>query len=546
MRKNIVFLFIFLVIYIKNDEVNNQQELNENLDSNEQNENFESNEQNEQNFINEDDENLEIFPETQYVVELTDDNFDEFIKSNTQVLVLFYHQNYEQCYDFIPKYIKLAESYKQENQDLIFGRMNAKINLEALNINSGNEYPSLKLYINGKPNNYPYYYNEMDVMKFLTKKLVNPILERNNFDTIKSETENYTQFFISTLNSETEKEKYENLKKVAEKYDVIFDIFNCIECKSQFQSDLIVYKLQSEVIIEKYDNSSFSFESFDYFIRKHFRLFKDELNSLDFSLIDGKNITTVIYFRENENEEDSQKDLMFSNLHLQYEGKYIITYSDIKDSAPAEDAKEFFNLERQDLPIVKIFDPNTLEIFTYQGEIIKEKIIEFITKYENKELTRDKNSEKVPLEQSSSVYYLVGKTFKEEIYNGALNYIVLFLSYEEEADQLSNDIYFNITNLSDKYRKLNDYRIKFGLINLFYNEIDEKIEDIPLLGLYINGKKDAPLFFNNFDVDEIEYWISSNLGWKEIPQLIVNEPDNNDEEINSNVNDDDDLSKADL
>ena len=47
----------------------------------------------------------------------------------------------------------------------------------------------------------------MDLMKFLTKKLVNPILERNNFDTIKSETENYTQFFISTLNSETEKEK---------------------------------------------------------------------------------------------------------------------------------------------------------------------------------------------------------------------------------------------------------------------------------------------------------------------------------------------------
>ena len=37
-----------------------------------------------------------------------------------------------------------------------------------------------------------------------------------------------------------------------------------------------------------------------------------------------------------------------------------------------------------------------------------------------------------------------------------------------------------------------------------------------------------------------------NLGWKEIPQLIVNEPDNNDEEINSNVNDDDDLSRADL
>ena len=534
MRKSIVFLVIFLIIYIKNDEVDNQQ-LNQkgNVDSNEE------------NIENEDKDNIDIFPDTQYVVEITDNNFNEIIKNNANVLILFYHQNYEQCYDFIPKYIKLAELYKQKNQDLIFGRMNAEINLESVKINSKNEYPSLKLYINENPNDFPYLFDENYVIKFLTKKLINPILERNNFNIIKEETNNFTQYFISTINSENEKEKYENLKQIAGNYDDVFDIFNCVECKSQLQSDLVLYKLDPEEKIEKYDNSSFSIESIDYFIKKHYRIVNEELNSLDFSLIFGENITMISYFRENENEQDTQKDLIFSNLHLKYEGKYIITHSDIKDSDTAEECKEFFNLDIHDLPIVKMYDPKTSETFTYQGEITNEKIIEFIIKYENKELKRDKISENVPLEQPSSIFYLVSKTFKEEIYNGALNYVVLFLSYEKDTDELATDIYSNLTSLSDKYRKLNDYRIKFGIINLFYNEIDEKIEETPLLGLYINGKKDNPIFFNNFDIDEIEYWISNNLGWKEIPQDIDSDSNNNNDDNNSDINDDD-LSRADL
>ena len=110
---------------------------------------------------------------------------------------------------------------------------------------------------------------------------------------------------------------------------------------------------------------------------------------------------------------------------------------------------------------------------------------------------------------------------------------------------MATDIYSNLTSLSDKYRKLNDYRIKFGIINLFYNEIDEKIEETPLLGLYINGKKDNPIFFNNFDIDEIEYWISNSLGWKEIPQDIDSDSNINNDDNNSDINDDD-LSRADL
>ncbi len=175
--------------------------------------------------------------------------------------------------------------------------------------------------------------------------------------------------------------------------------------------------------------------------------------------------------------------------------------------------------------------------YSYKEEITKEKIVDLINKYEKNELIREKNSEQIPNEEEDpniSFHYLVGKTFNKEIYNGSLNYIVFFSKNnnednEEESEKLNN-MYNNLTYLSEKYQLLKEKRIKFGIINLEYNDIDYVVDEIPSIGLFIDGKKDKPIFYKgDIQSEKIEKWIFDSLGY-DIPTESINDNVVEDEE----------------
>lgn len=542
-------LFLSLLIFInsqdekKEDNSNNSNKENENkIESNDKNKNINEHEENEEQDID-----IEIFPESEYIIDLNDNTMNETIHNNSYVLVFFYNQHYESCKDIIPIYINIAKQFKEKYSNIIFGKINGKKNFETVFLNGVSSYPALMFYVNITNYYYTDYFNEESMKKFIEKKIKNPILERNNFEEIKGEIKNRTLYFVSTINPETENKKYENLRDIASKYDDIFDIFNCINCREKTQSDLTLFKIFPEEEIIKYDNLSFSNESIDYFVRKYYRNNKEKLNHLDFVFVFRYNQTFILYIRDNKKEEDVKKDEIFQNLHLQYEGKYIITYTDIENTTIGNYVKGLFLLENNEMPIVKIYNPENFSSYSYNGEITKENIIDLITKYENNELIREKNSEPIQTDLDSSLFYLVGKNFYQEIYNASLNYIVLFMGGENAYDDNSEYLYENLTYLAEKYKVLNETRIKFGAINLDFNEIDEKIEIKPSIGIYLDGKKDKPIFYNGtIDSNSIERWIYDCLGWENIPSWIPESEKNENENMNETKSDNVDHEKSDL
>ena len=546
MKKIWILLLLSLLIFInsqdekKDENSNNINKENETkIESNEEKKNLSEHEEN-----GEQDVDIEIFPESEYIIDLTDDTINETVHNNSYLLVFFYSQYYENCKDIIPIYIKIAKEFKEKGSDIVFGKVNGKKNFETVFVNGVSSYPALMFYINVTNYYYTDYFNEESIKKFIEKKLKNPILERNSIEEIKEEIKNRTLYFISTINPETEKEKYEHLRDVAKKYDDLFDIFNCIKCKEKTESDLTLIKVIPDEEIIKYDNVSFTNESIDYFVRRYYRNNKEKLNHLDFIFTFRYNQTFVLYLRDNEKEEDVKKDEIFKNLHLQYEGKYIITYTDIENTTIGNFAKNLFIIEKKEMPVVKIYNPENFSSYSYDGEITKENIIDFITKYENNELIREKNSESIQIDLDSALFYLVGKNFYQQIYNESLNYVVLFLGGENNYNDYTEFLYENLTYLAEKYRALNETRIKFGSINLDYNEIDEEIEIKPSIGIYLDGKKDKPIFYNGtIDTDSIERWIYDCLGWENIPSWNPEKKEN--ETMNDNKNDKVDNEKSD-
>ena len=542
----IILLISFLIfVYAQDDQNDNQ---NDNDDNNQDNQNdnddnYQDNQNdNDDNYQDNQNDNIKIeFPDTEFVIEMKDDSIDDLIKKNYNSLIYFYKDNYEECKYFVEPFINIAKKYKEEGTNILFGRINCNLNKESITKFSITTYPTLLLFIDGIKYEFPFLLEESYVIKFIEKRVVNPIFERKNQNEIKAETINNTLYFVATFNHENDKEKYENLKEIAFKYADYFDIYNCEECKTYYGNEFTLIKNDPNEEIIKYDNSSFSKESIEFFIRKYHRYNAEQLTSYDIQFLEKYNQTIILYVRSKDNEADKDKDEIFWKLNEQYEGKYIITYADIHDELISDDVRIYFNVDEYELPIVKIFNPLTNNFYSYKGEVTIEKIVDLINKYENNQLQRDKKSEIIDKQDNSLVFYLVGKNFYDEIVNGSLNYLVLFGSYEVDWDNKTGDIYYSLTYLSKKYKNLNDFRIKFGFINLLFNEINEKVDKVPSIALYVNGKKNSPIFYNGeYETDEIEKWFSNLLGWKEIPQYEDNENDddyNNYNDDNSNQND---------
>ena len=523
----------------QSDTDNNYQD---NQNDNSDNDNFKDDQNDSDNF--QDGNNIIVnFPESEYVIEVNDDTIDDLINKNSHSLIYFYKQNYEECQYFVQPFINIAKKYKEEGTNILFGRINLSLNKETIDKYSITSFPTILLFIDGVKYEYTFLLEESLLIKFIEKRVVNPIIERKNGNEINAETINTSLYFVGTFSPENDKEKYENLKEIAFKYADFFDIYNCEECKSYYGNEFTLIKNGPSEDIIKYDNTSFTKESFEFFIRKYYRYNAEQLTGNDIQFIQKFNQTIIVYIRKKDNEVDKDKDEIFWKLNEQYEGKYIITYADIYDELISDNVKLYFNVEEYELPLVKLYDPISTDFYIYKGDITLEKMIDFITKYENNEIVREKKSELITKQDNDLVFYLVGKNFYDEIVNGSLNYLVLFGSYEDGWDNQTSDFYYSLTYLSKKYKKLNDFRIKFGFINLAYNEIDEKIEQLPALALYVNGRKNTPVFYNGKnEFGEIEKWFSNILGWKEIPHYDQDDIDNDDD---TNVINDDSSSQKD-
>ena len=126
MKKIYILLLLSLLIFInsqdekKDDNSNDNNKENENKkESNDEKKNLTENIENEEQDID-----IEIFPESEYIIDLTDNTINETVHNNSYVLVFFYNQYYDRCKEIIPIYIKLAKEFKEKGSDIIFGKVN--------------------------------------------------------------------------------------------------------------------------------------------------------------------------------------------------------------------------------------------------------------------------------------------------------------------------------------------------------------------------------------------------------------------------------------
>lgn len=89
-----------------------------------------------------------------YIVELNDGNFKQFIQSHPFVMVKFYNPGCSNCKAMAPEYDKVAANIYNSKRPYIIAGIQVSTNENTANEQMISQLPALKLFIRGKPIDY--------------------------------------------------------------------------------------------------------------------------------------------------------------------------------------------------------------------------------------------------------------------------------------------------------------------------------------------------------------------------------------------------------
>ena len=444
----------------------------------------------------EEQEKKNLFPKSENILELNQDDYEDLIKDNRYIIILFYTQWCEQC----KKAMSILEQisiYCKENNDFIITRIDTDKNQDLAEKFFLSKLPSIYYIIDSNLKKYSGIISYDEIKDFIDLKLRGPIIK---FKTINEINDFVNRKKITILTTQPN----EIFKSVSKKYEDLIYFSQCItnECKEKYEnSNIILLKNYDEKIV-KFDNKTLSSDSLIYFISKYSVEKGGILNNLGMQFLFKFKRTTLIYFRSQNNSDLIKFDSIIKKVANDYNEKMYFFTSDITGDDFSIKIGNFFKLEIEDIPSIQIFDltgifgkVNSYEFdykyynnnenkFYFNEEILNKFIQDF---YKGK---IEKKMESEPIPKDNFAYMtVVGKNFNDIVLLNNKNIIVLFIS---ESCLKCNDASMKFVELATKYNKdLPNYKIEFRIMNLSFNSLKNlTINKFPSVLLYkINDKK---------------------------------------------------------
>ena len=482
------------------------------------------------------------FEENKNVIDLNDNNFQEFIKNNNKIILLFYSKQCLYCENILNELNKLSIYFKNNN----FKYKIIKIDFEKNPIISKEYYiktvPKLFIINNQKPKFYKFNNDFQSILNYIY------LLSNDNFkivDDIKDINTFINKNFIILLNTyNKESNEYYLFKNISKNFidSHLFLTCNLNECYQKFKkNNIYILKLQDEKIV-KFNDSILNKEKLLNFISKFSLPIGKDLNPFNIHLLFKFKIPAIFYFRDSNNLTQIHLDNIIKEIGLEFRDKFLSFTLDIKGNEFFEEAKKVFQIFSEDLPCIFIYDlskdtnQKPKYIMSYKYKINKENIKNFIKKFLNNSLEQISKSEPIPKIQLFPFVTVVGRTYDRELYKEIKTIVFLYINMECDKCQQALNI---IGELSAKYqRDLNDTSFVFKEILLGLNEIKfPKINKFPTILLFYPDNKDNPIEYKgNLYSWELEKWLAQKFKWKKIPDWDKNITKLKEEKQSNNFN----------
>ena len=468
--------------------------------------------------IKTEEEKKNLFPPSDNIIELDQDDYDGYVKENRYIILIFYTQWCEQCMKAMSILEEIAK-YCKENNDFIILRVDTDKNQYLAENLLLSKLPSIYYIIDSSPKKYSGIVSYDEIKEFIELKLKGPIIR---FKTL-NEIDNFVNKKKITLLSTQPNEIFKSLSK---KFEDIIYFSQCVtnECKEKYNSDIVLLKNYDEKII-KFNNETISKESITDFLRKYSIEKGGIINQLGMQFLFQFKKTTLIYFRNQNNSDFTKYDKIIKEVANKYNEKMYFFISDIEGDDFSIKIGNFFNIQEDDIPSIQIFDltkiygkVNSYEFNLKDNKINKENLEKFIDDFYKGKLEKKLESEPIP-QDAFSYMTVVGKNFNEVVFLSNKNVIVLFIN---DNCKKCDDASMKFVELATKYNKdLKSDKIEFRIINLSHNSIKYfTINKFPSVYLFKVKQKDKPIeyeFNNNIISKDLEEWAFKLCELGEIP-----------------------------
>ena len=358
------------------------------------------------------------------VLVLTDSNFDEQITKHEYLLVEFYAPWCGHCKKLAPEYAKAAATLRKEN--IYIGKVDATVEKSTAEKFKIEGFPTLKLFVKGKPVEYTGGRTEAEIVNWMRKKTGPPSKELKTVE----EVEDFKKASeVAVVYFGKPGEGFDSYVSNAKLFDDVA-FAHCHEdaCATHFSAES-----GSVVMFKNFDDGrnnlapGFTEETFKSFIDSNSVPTVMKFDEKSAQVIFGKAIPGLFLYRDKNSENAANLDKMFNEVGAKLKGKIQAVLTGITEGLETRLA-EYIGVTSADLPSVRIHDTrNDLKKYNMQGEITAENIMKFVEDWESGKLKPHLKSEEIPEKQEENgVYVLVGKAFNDVVMDPTKDVLVEF------------------------------------------------------------------------------------------------------------------------
>lgn len=430
------------------------------------------------------------------VLVLTNDNFDEALKSNKYLLVEFYAPWCGHCKALAPEYAKAAGSLKSEQSEIRLGKVDATVHSELSEKFKVRGYPTLKFFIDQQPIDYSGGRTSDEIIAWLKKKSGPAAITLTTADELKKFQDDNEVAVVGVFKSadSTEAQAFQNVAKTVD--SVAFALTT-----EAAVIDALKAKPDTIVLLKKFDEGRNDFSSDAKITEAEIRTFiasnqlplVNEFNQETAQKIFGGDIKVHNLLFDSKKSANYESHISeFKSAASKFKGKSIFVLIDT-DVDENERILEFFGLKRDNVPQLRLISLGA-DMVKYKPESddLSAKTIEsFVQSFFDGKLKPHLLSQDVPADwDAKPVKVLVGKNFNEVAKDKSKTVLVEFYApwcghckqlapiYDELGEKFADrSSEFVIAKIDSTQNELEDIKIQsFPTIKLFPKGSDEVID----------------------------------------------------------------------
>lgn len=444
-------------------------------------------------------------PEEDDVLVLDGKTFEEAIKSNPFILVEFYAPWCGHCKQFAPEYSAAAKQLKQANPPVPLAKIDATAEYKLAEEHGVRGYPTIRLFVDGKDQEYTGGRTEQSVVTWVTKKVGPPAVSLADVAAAEAFEKGNSLAVIGLFDEATSRAAFETAARQLE--DVMFAYTTAAPVIAR-------YNLQAPAVrmLFPHDERAANFEGdvqnadeLEKFVTSYRHPLVTPFSGETAPELFGDGRTILFLFRDND-DKGKKAEQEVRKAAPSFGRRLLVS---IAGSSEPMDQRlmDYVSVEPEELPTVRLVASPMASMTKYRlegGDVTEAAVVGFVREYEAGRLKPHLKSEAPPASQPGPVVTVVGSTFQTIVKDPSKDVLVEF--YAPWCGHCKK--------LEPVYREVAKKLEAVGTITLAKmdataNDVEGvDIEGFPTIKLWRADSKDNPVDYDgDRDVDSFLAWL---------------------------------------